>query len=135
MNDSRLDVFIPAGAPATAIPRETHMLVFRILKNLKISGSAYLRITDDGNWTIEVDGVSSIQGKREPFKVPALLGLKKSSNGSPWEIMSISDTNSHNWDTSYQKEKSEFIDGIDPYPWYALGPVYDYVRAVELPES
>lgn len=134
MNDPRLNIYIPPGAPATAIPREVHMLVFRILNNLNFSGGASLQITDDGNWTIAVDGLNTIEGKREPYKVTALRGYKKNSNSSAWQEMTLDETNAHDW-SGYQRDKSEYVDGIHSYPWYALAPSFDYLRAIELPES
>ena len=54
MPDSRFEILIPAGAPAVAIPKETHLAVFRILNNLNATGSAKLIKSANDSWSIYV---------------------------------------------------------------------------------
>jgi hypothetical protein len=121
MNSKDLELDIPAGAPAVAIPREFHMLVAKILNFFKVRGWGRLTIDGGYNWTIIIDPVAT--GQSRLFKVPVLLGAKRSSPTARWESMGI--------DEAISENPTGTIYDVGPDATKALRLRWDYVRAVD----
>ena len=83
----------------------------------------------EGGWTFPagVGGGSGFEvfGTRGLFKGAELIGWEKASASSEWTQMSIAEAVSYNPTRLW----TEFVDGVDAYPWKALRPTWDYVRA------
>jgi len=86
-----------------------------------------LNLATRGDIVLGGGGGIDVAGTPELFKVCALVGWEKADEESNWEIMSAADMVTHNparmWHT--------FVDGVDSYPWRALRPTWDWVRAVD----
>jgi len=121
MNSKDLELDIPAGAPAVAIPREFHMLVAKILNFFKVRGAGRLTIDSGYNWTVIVDPVAT--GESKLFKVPVLLGVKRDDASSPWVGMTIEE--------SITENPTGTIYDVGPDATKALRLRWDYVRAVD----
>lgn len=75
------------------------------------------------------DGGLNVAGTPALFKSVQLVGWSKSSSTAAWAQMTISAMVA----TPPTRLWTEFVDGVDSYPWYALRPTWDYVRAYEEP--
>jgi hypothetical protein len=126
MNHPDLQLNIPAGAPAVAIPRKHHMLVGSILNNLKVQNGRLL-INDD-QWVIVCSPGIKVYGTPGLFKSIQLVGWVKSGPSSDWSIMTYADMVTENPTRLAQS----FVDGVDSYPWYGLRMTWDYARGVEV---
>ena len=91
----------------------------------------------DGDYPCMIPGIPGggasldVAGTPALFKVCALVGWKKTSAESEWEQMSLEEMIEENPTRLW----TEFKDGEDSYPWKALRPTWDYVRAYDEEEA
>ena len=124
MNHPGLQLKIPSGAPAVAIPREHHMLVASILQNLRVVNGR-LMINND-QWTLVCNrGGFPVKGTPGLFKSPQLLGYVKADITSDWVLLSIAEMVEDPPTQLY----TSFVVGVNSFPWRGLIPTWDYVRA------
>lgn len=93
---------------------------------------AEVRALNDGiTEPVEIQGApeNAAAGTAGLFKCDGVLvGWKKTGESDAWEQMSVADML-----TEFPTRLwTEFVHGVDSYPWYGLRKTYDYVRALEL---
>jgi hypothetical protein len=129
MNSILLNIKIPSGAPAVAIPKEFHLAVAQILNYLQVGGRARLIKRSELDWTIFVDDAA--RGDPGLFKVATLIGIRReqtSEGFTPWVPMTVDDmVSSKPTRLRAEAERLGELTALDSY--------WDYVRAVELPED
>lgn len=132
MPDPRFNIEIRSGSPATTIPKETHLAVFRILDNLTCTGGAQLIKGSNDSWSIYVKPLEyAVRGTYKYGKVIVMQGYKKLDKDSDWQLMTDAELSSN----PPAKVFTDFVEGNDQYPWYGMIPTLDYLRAVDLEET
>lgn len=87
----------------------------------------YRHSGENDDWCLPgASGASALDVSGTPalYKVPILLGWKKTAAESDWAEMSLAEEAAHTPTRMY----TEFVAGTDSYPWYGLRLTWEYPR-------